>query len=472
MILSKKLFPEQTHILRSINYRYKMSTEEVKTVTPAAATASGDKQINSLILDAGPLITQSFQTLHNMADHFYTTPSVITELKDDNSRANLLLWGDRLVIRQPKAGSVKAVSDVARSTGDYGVLSSTDIALIALGYEIDVELHGGVEHLKPVKQQPQVVTQAKEDEPEEAEETQEPEQEEEQEPEQEEEEEEAEEEDDGWETVTRKARAPRKQGKKVGGSTFWGNSGLTQPVKEDKPAIPFEYDSEDDSDGGEWITPENLQESLIKDAGQVVDDDVEPEHIMAATSTGDFAMQNVILKMGLILVNATNGRQIQRIRNSMLRCHGCFHLMPYPKDGTVKHFCPKCGGNTLMRCSVTVGNDGKIQVHLKKKMNWSTRGNRYTLPKPQSKNSRQQRQPEFNDVLLREDQKEYAKAVKSDDWKRRQNEKILDHWIGGGSADNVMSPFAATGSAREATRHTGVKVGRGRYVNSNKKNRK
>ncbi|KAG5363255.1 20S-pre-rRNA D-site endonuclease NOB1 [Yarrowia sp. B02] len=452
-----------------------MSAEEVKK--PAA----GDKQINSLVLDAGPLITQSFQTLHNMADHFYTTPSVITELKDDNSRANLLLWGDQLVIRQPKAASVKAVSDVARSTGDYGVLSSTDIALIALGYEIDVELHGGVEHLKAVKEQPQEVTQsaevteseAKAEEAEEKPEETKAEEEVKGEVKEEKPEENAEEnEDDGWETVTKKTKAPRKQGKKVGGSTFWGNSGLTQPVKEDKPAIPFEYDSEDDSDGGEWITPENLQESLIKDAGQVIDDDVEPEHILAATSTGDFAMQNVILKMGLVLVNATNGRQIQRIRNSMLRCHGCFHLMPFPKDGSVKHFCPKCGGNTLMRASVTVGNDGKIQVHLKKKMNWSTRGNRYTLPVPQSKNSRKQRQPEFNDVLLREDQKEYAKALKSDDWKRRQNEKILDHWIGGGSAENVMSPFAATGSAREATRHTGVKVGRGRYVNSNKKNRK
>ncbi|KAG5359941.1 20S-pre-rRNA D-site endonuclease NOB1 [Yarrowia sp. C11] len=449
-----------------------MSTEEAKpaAVTPAVAS---DKQINSLVLDAGPLITQSFQTLHNMADHFYTTPSVLTELKDDNSRANLLLWGDQLVIRQPKAASVKAVSDVARSTGDYGVLSSTDIALIALGYEIDVELHGGVEHLQPAKQQPQVVTQEKEAEEEtevepKVEEKEEPKED----PKEEEEDTKEEPEDDGWETVTRKTKAPKKQNKKIGGSTFWGNSGLTQPAKEDKPAVPFENDSENDSDDGEWITPQNLQESLLKDAGQVVDDDVEPEHILAATSTGDFAMQNVILKMGLVLVNATNGRQIQRIRNSMLRCHGCFHLMPYPKDGSVKHFCPKCGGNTLMRCSVTVGNDGKIQVHLKKKMNWSTRGNKYTLPKPQSKNSRQQRQPEFNDVLLREDQKEYAKALKSDDWKRRQNEKILDHWIGGGSAENVMSPFAATGSAREATRHTGVKVGRGRYVNSNKKNRK
>lgn len=451
-----------------------MSENDTKPVDtkPEASLAAADAAappMNSLILDAGPLITQSYQTLHNMALHFYTTPSVITELKDDNARNNLMLWGDRLEIRQPKAASVKAVSDVARSTGDYGVLSSTDIALIALGYEIDVELHGGVEHLKKASERVQEELARKGDEEnrkkeerEAAEAAEAAEQ----------EEEEEEEEDDGWETVTKKVKPVRSQTKKIGGSTFYGNSGLTQPAKEDKPAIPFEYDSEDDSDGGEWITPENLIESLQKDAGQVLEDDAEPEHILAATSTGDFAMQNVILKMGLVLVNATNGRQIKQIRNSMLRCHGCFHLMAYPKDGSVKHFCPKCGGNTLLRCSVTVGRDGKIQVHLKKKMNWSSRGNKYTLPVPQSRNSRKQRQPEFNDVLLREDQKEYSKALKSDDWKRRQNEKILDHWVGGGSAENVMSPFAATGTAREATRHTGVKVGRGRYVNSNKKNKK
>lgn len=451
-----------------------MATEN----TTNAAAAGSTKGINSLILDAGPLITQSFQVLHGMADRFYTTPSVITELKDENARNNLMLWGDNLVIRQPKPASIKAVSEFARKTGDYGVLSSTDIALIALGYEIDVDLHGNTDHLNKLEDQaaptgtvapsaaPVAAPQTEEKEEEKVEEKVEDE-------EKTEEAAEEEEEDDGWETVTKKSKQPKKNNyKKTGGSTFYGNSGISQPTKEDKPAIPFEYDSEDDSEEGEWITPENLQESITKDGGQTTEDTAEPVHILAATSTGDFAMQNVILQMGLNLVNPTNGRQITQVRNAMLRCHGCFHLMPYPKDGSVRHFCPKCGGSTLLRCNVTVGQDGKLQVHLKKKMNWSTRGNKYSLPVPQSKQGRQQRQPQFNELLLREDQKEYATALKNDDWKRRQNEKVLDQWIGGGSAENVISPFAITGSAREATRHTGVKVGRGRYVNSSKKGKK
>ena len=94
--------------------------------------------IHSLILDAGPLITQSYSDLHSLAEHFYTTPSVYNEIKDERARSNLLLWNDKLQLRQPKPEYVKKVVEFSKLTGDYAVLSSTDLHIIALCYALNV----------------------------------------------------------------------------------------------------------------------------------------------------------------------------------------------------------------------------------------------------------------------------------------------------------------------------------------------
>ena len=92
------------------------------------------------------------------------------------------------------------------------------------------------------------------------------------------------------------------------------------------------YDDPSDSDdgNGEWITPSNV--SLHKsralnllpsaDAGQKgkgrANDVVE-----VGCMTADFAMQNVLLQMGLSLVGV-DGKRIQRVKTWVLRCHACF----------------------------------------------------------------------------------------------------------------------------------------------------
>ena len=43
---------------------------------------SETKNIQSLVLDAGPLITQPATTLQQYATEYYTTPGVHSELKD------------------------------------------------------------------------------------------------------------------------------------------------------------------------------------------------------------------------------------------------------------------------------------------------------------------------------------------------------------------------------------------------------
>ena len=92
---------------------------------------------------------------------------------------------------------------------------------------------------------------------------------------------------------------------------------------------PIFEDPSDGEDGeGEWITPSNaaLHKSRALEmlpgadgrskakANTVVD---------VGCMTTDFAMQNVLLQMGLNLVNV-EGKRIEKLKTWVLRCHACF----------------------------------------------------------------------------------------------------------------------------------------------------
>lgn len=85
----------------------------------------------------------------------------------------------------------------------------------------------------------------------------------------------------------------------------------------------IEEDSE--SDGGEWITPSNVAKHRSHDLGLLPtesgSDGTGP--IAAACMTGDFAVQNVLLGMGLGLVGE-GGKRINKVKSFVLRCHACF----------------------------------------------------------------------------------------------------------------------------------------------------
>eukprot|EP00268_Persea_americana_P030533 TRINITY_DN2955_c0_g1_i6.p2 TRINITY_DN2955_c0_g1~~TRINITY_DN2955_c0_g1_i6.p2 ORF type:complete len:229 (+),score=80.96 TRINITY_DN2955_c0_g1_i6:1047-1733(+) len=75
-----------------------------------------------------------------------------------------------------------------------------------------------------------------------------------------------------------------------------------------------------------------------------------------ACVTSDFAMQNVILQMGLRLL-APGGMQIRQLHRWVLKCHACNKVTA--EIGRI--FCPKCGnGGTLRKVSVTVGENGIV----------------------------------------------------------------------------------------------------------------
>jgi RNA-binding protein NOB1 len=112
-----------------------------------------------------------------------------------------------------------------------------------------------------------------------------------------------------------------------------------------------------------------------------------------ACITGDFAMQNVILQMGLRLV-APGGMQIRELHRWVLKCHACFKVT----TEIGKIFCPNCGnGGTLRKVAVTVGENGIVLAARRPRV--SLRGTKFSLPLPQGGRDAITKNP-----ILREDQ--------------------------------------------------------------------
>ncbi|KAI3422739.1 uncharacterized protein J3R85_011825 [Psidium guajava] len=112
-----------------------------------------------------------------------------------------------------------------------------------------------------------------------------------------------------------------------------------------------------------------------------------------ACVTGDFAMQNVILQMGLRLL-APGGMQIRQLHRWILKCHACYTVTA--EIGRV--FCPKCGnGGTLRKVAVTVNENGVVLAARRPRI--TLRGTRFSLPLPQGG-----RDAITKNLILREDQ--------------------------------------------------------------------
>lgn len=98
----------------------------------------------------------------------------------------------------------------------------------------------------------------------------------------------------------------------------------TPPPQADLPSPHDAKHDGEDSDGGDWINPSNVSKHRSKDLGLVptgTGSDQSP--LAAACMTGDYAVQNVLLSMGLGLVGE-QGKRINKVKSWVLRCHACF----------------------------------------------------------------------------------------------------------------------------------------------------
>ncbi|KAK7705352.1 20S-pre-rRNA D-site endonuclease nob1 [Botryosphaeria dothidea] len=472
---------------------------------------ASEKPINSLVIDAGPIIKNSppVSTLIAQSETIFTIPAVISEIRDEVTRARvettLLPF---LTQRNPHPDTVKIVQDFARRTGDLAVLSKTDIQLIALARDLECERNGGDWRLRnapgqkrtngpppakpvpeasnPENQPPQTddapssagedttvstpaevfggsteaVTSALA---------------------------EAQISDDAKPDVTSpdchsteplvtsaeketalndapSNTATQDAPTSVPESSIAGADTVDEPSAPQIPAAVQEEEtsgtasaSESDSDNDGWITPSNIKKKQARDLHSSAETGDANKTMQAAIMTTDFAMQNVILQMNLNLVSPSLQR-VKHLKTFVLRCHACF--LTTKEMG--KQFCPRCGKPTLTRVTCTTAANGEFKLHLKKNMQWNNRGERYSVPKPASKSASGRitsgggKDGWGADLILAEDQKEYVRAVTQE---KRQKQRDL--------MDEDYLPSILTGERHKTGGRP--KVGAGRNVNARKR---
>lgn len=530
--------------------------EEASSSSPQPAASTLEPRIEALVLDAGPLVTQS--PLRGLAKKYYIPPSVVEELKDKRARDHLA-WlqseaaGCHVEIIQPGPEAIVAVTAFAKQTGDYSVLSRPDLNVLALTYALETQKHGTWRIRDQVGgktgQQKHTIAQqlARKEQ--------------------------------GGEAVEKKknsskpAKAPTEQKRDAETTSASDEAGPSTPpvnpvdlalshdfdaalslekaaeVERAVGAIPLKHlpndetltaeesgdDEEDDeATGGEWITPENITKHKNRALGLVTDEDFPLSSAPASKSsygkrrteiaqaedgwstvvskasssnnvdalsrnnqakkggkgkeakmtvacmTGDYAVQNVLLQMGMNLVGI-EGQKIKQVRSWVLRCHACFKIC---KDAE-KKFCPQCGNATLLRTSVTSTapdssnkETGGMKVHLKKNFQYKNRGTIYSLPLPKAGRAGGAAQ---SVPILREDQAEWQKALNTEKIKRNKEEKALQKALERGTDSlsaryqdaDELSMLLAGGSGKNRSLSTGLpSMGIGRKNPNERRRRK
>ena len=100
---------------------------------------------------------------------------------------------------------------------------------------------------------------------------------------------------------------------------------MPAPLSETPDSPLFEDDPASEDDGeGEWITPDNVAKVKAREVFSMANGKTTAQkHIGVGCMTADYAMQNVLLHMGLNLVSP-EGKRISMVKTWVLRCHACY----------------------------------------------------------------------------------------------------------------------------------------------------
>eukprot|EP01135_Chromosphaera_perkinsii_P001931 Nk52_evm80s212 gene=Nk52_evmTU80s212 len=258
---------------------------------------------------------------------------------------------------------------------------------------------------------------------------------------------------------------------KVGGTAVSGSS----VEKEKKVAAENENEEQkekfeqhlpnqvmfDADDVAGWIGPDNVKEVKSKDLSANLTGDHSSAKklnkfgkpfVKIGCMTADFAMQNVIIQMGMKVVSV-DGMYIRKVKQFVLKCHACFQVC---KDMS-RDFCPSCGNATLLKIAVTLDEKGNItHFHYNKNKSINLRGTQYSIPDPKGGRN-------TGNIILREDQREYET--------KQRKKKGMDIFDPNYVANS--SPFANIDI--KSGRPSAVKIGYGKRnpneVQKNKKNK-
>uniref|UniRef100_A0A4X2LXW5 RNA-binding protein NOB1 n=1 Tax=Vombatus ursinus TaxID=29139 RepID=A0A4X2LXW5_VOMUR len=291
--------------------------------------------VEHVVADAGAFLRDA--ALQDIGKTIYTIREVVTEIRDKATRRRLAVLPYELHFKEPCPEYVRLVTEFSKKTGDYPSLSATDIQVLALTYQLEAELVG-VAHLK---KEPEAKVK-----------------------------------------VSSSGLHPENP-LHIPGFHLPSKAGEDQSVlsegEENERGEKSEGSAEEDEDGddededGGWITPSNIKQ-VQQELGQYDS----PDNVQVGCVTTDFAMQNVLLQMGLHVL-AVNGMLIREARSYILRCHGCFKTT----SDMMRVFCAHCGNRTLKKVAVTVSDDGSLHMHFSRNPKvLNARGLRYSLPAP------------------------------------------------------------------------------------------
>ncbi|KRZ97331.1 E3 ubiquitin-protein ligase synoviolin B [Trichinella sp. T8] len=326
--------------------------------------------------------------LRKYGKNIYTIQDVLNEIRDSNTRKKLSALPYDLKTVMPDEKAIRFVIEFSKKTGDYPSLSVTDVKLIAAVYTMELE-HVGSEHIiqEPKVQKTSAVGGLK------------------------------------CEDVKSLPGFYMPSKKK---QSDW--SDLEEAVRKidiqdhstsEEENFFSESDSEYDDDEirdtsnlSGWITPENFS-STVGSANDTVP---------VACLTADFAIQNVLLHMGLKVVSV-DGMLIKQLKTYILRCFSCFHTT----SKMMKKFCPNCGNATLKRLAISVDENGCTVFHFSRRKVISLRGSKFSIPAPKGGKH-------ANNLILCEDQPVSQNRLSR---KARQNLDVFDpDYIAG------QSPFS------------------------------
>nr|XP_020458326.1 RNA-binding protein NOB1 isoform X2 [Monopterus albus] len=357
--------------------------------------------VEHVIADAGAFLKKA--PLQDIGRNIYTLRDVVDEIRDKPTRRSLAFLPYELIFKEPHPEHIRHVTEFSKKTGDYPSLSATDIKVLALTYQLELE-HVGSQHLKrepkvkkPVDSSSSGHTQAETSNPVDTEQfntfqfwrdplpsidsdllnfldpvdvlhssnKQKP-------------------------TDTQKSLVTV-DSEEFNSFQFWRepvaslddslldllqvDSGSNTSLQAKKHSDDEDKENEpEEEDGGGWITPSNINQVKMESA-----DWTTPADVRVGCLTTDFAMQNVLIQIGLHVLSV-NGMVIKQARNYILRCHACFKTT----SNMNKVFCPHCGNKTLKKLAVSVGEDGNMQMHFSRNPRvLNPRGLRHSLPLPQ-----------------------------------------------------------------------------------------
>lgn len=362
-----------------------------------------------------------------------TVPEVINEIKNKRQLKRLCVLPYDLVVDEPSPESVKHVIEFAKKTGDYLSLSSADLKVIALTYQLERDLNG-TDHLrsdpivaktiaskqKPVelldskplvgfynpptsdddlqkkqKENRELMSEKIEEEEKEAAENKAN--------DSESDSEDSSSEDEKNEEAVQQTKSSVEV--ETEGSVKKTEEELVQQLSKldcglvsqsdadqilvsvkDKSASTSDEESdesedEEDSEGADdedddessWITPRNVTE--MKNACNK--DTVVDIQVRVACMSTDYAVQNVLKQINLNIA-ALDGRIIKQMRTYILRCYACFKTTSI----MTKLFCPNCGHKTLKRVAVSMNEEGQQVIHINLRRPLTGKGKNQSIPRP------------------------------------------------------------------------------------------